>query len=370
VDVLSRNSWVEHVLFLADRTELVDQAKKAFAKLMPSMSISVLSDKRDDGNPDTARIVFSTYQTMIHAIDSEKKRFGVGRFDLIIIDEAHRSIFNKYGTIFEYFDSLLVGLTATPRDEVDANTYKVFECDIGVPNFEYTMQQGRNDHFLVGWKLKNYTTEVMREGIKYDELSAAEKEDYEEGFEDAGYDATPEEVGNEKIFRAVYNTPTCDRVLETLMREGQKVESGEFEKAESSLKTMMKQKDAQEDHILQRQIEELRSGTSEHFSTFFVEKSEMQSFWRWFSKRLDSYLAVLEAEQTEEVSKMTSEISKRLKKVFPFIQPPISVSAYKNESYAIFISDSYTKSLSEGLDALFLEMPENVKEKIHWIKIH
>ena len=145
---------------------------------------------------------------------------------------------------------------------------------------------------------------------------------------------------------------------------------GEFEKAESSLKTMMKQKDAQEDHILQRQIEELRSGTSEHFSTFFVEKSEIQSFWRWFSKRLDAYLAVLDAEQTEEVSKMTSEISKRLKKVFPFVQPSISVSAYKNESYAIFISDSYTKSLSEGLDALFLEMPENVKEKIHWIKIH
>ena len=228
VDVLSRNNWVEHVLFLADRTELVDQAKKAFAKLMPSMSISVLSDKRDDGNPETARIVFSTYQTMIHAIDSEEKRFGVGKFDLIIIDEAHRSIFNKYGAIFGYFDSLLVGLTATPRDEVDANTYKVFECDIGVPNFEYTMKQGRDEHFLVGWKLKNYTTAVMREGIKYDELSAAEKEDYEEGFEDAGYDAPPDEVVKEKIFRAVYNTPTCDRVLETLMREGQKVESGEL----------------------------------------------------------------------------------------------------------------------------------------------
>ena len=197
-------------------------------KLLPSMSIAVLSDKRDDGNPDTARIVMSTYQTMIHAIDSEKKRFGVGRFDLIIIDEAHRSIFNKFGTIFEYFDSLLVGLTATPRDEVDANTYKVFECDIGVPNFEYTMKQGRDEHFLVGWKLKNYTTDVMRDGIRYDELSAAEKQDYEEGFDEAGYATAPDEVGNDKIFRAVYNTPTCDRVLETLMREGQKVESGEL----------------------------------------------------------------------------------------------------------------------------------------------
>ncbi len=228
VDVLSRNRWVEHVLFLADRTELVDQAKKAFAKLMPSMSIAVLSDKRDDGNPATARIVMSTYQTMIHSIDSEKKRFGVGRFDLIIIDEAHRSIFNKFGTIFEYFDSLLVGLTATPRDEVDANTYRVFECDIGVPNFEYTMREGCDEHFLVGWKLRNHTTDVMRDGILYDELSDAEKQDFEEGFEEAGYDTRPAIVGNEKIFRAVYNTPTCDRVLETLMREGQKVESGEL----------------------------------------------------------------------------------------------------------------------------------------------
>ncbi len=228
VDVLSRNNWVEHVLFLADRTELVDQARKAFVKLLPNMSISVLSDKTDDGNPDTARIVFSTYQTMIHAIDSEKKRFGVGRFDLVIIDEAHRSIFNKYGTIFEYFDSLLVGLTATPRDEVDANTYRVFECNIGVPNFEYTMKQGRDDKFLVGWKLKNYTTDVMRDGITYDELSAAEKQDYEDGFAEAGYDVTPGAVLSDKIFRAVYNTPTCDRVLETLMREGQKVESGEL----------------------------------------------------------------------------------------------------------------------------------------------
>ncbi len=228
VEVLSRNDWVEHVLFLADRTELVDQAKKTFVKLLPSMSLAVLSDKTDTGNPDTARIVMSTYQTMIHAIDAEKKRFGIGRFDLIITDEAHRSIFNKYGTIFEYFDSLLVGLTATPRDEVDANTYKIFECHIGVPNFEYTMEQGRNEHYLVGWKLKNYTTSVLRDGIRYDDLSAAEKEDYEEGFDAAGYDSLPDEVGNEKIFRAVYNTPTCDRVLEKLMAEGQKVESGEL----------------------------------------------------------------------------------------------------------------------------------------------
>ncbi len=228
VDVLSRNDWVEHVLFLADRTELVDQARKVFAKQLPDMPLLVLNDKSDEGSPDAAKIVMSTYQTMIHAIDAEEKPFGIGHFDLIVTDEAHRSIFNKYGAIFEYFDALLVGLTATPRDEVDANTYRIFDCDVGVPNFEYSMEQGRKDGYLVGWKLKNCTTGVLRDGIRYDALSAAEKADYEEGFEAAGYDEAPDEVSNDKIFRAVYNAPTCDRVLEKLMEEGQKVESGEL----------------------------------------------------------------------------------------------------------------------------------------------
>lgn len=138
VDVLSRNNWVKNVLFLADRTSLVNQAKKNFAKLLPNMSICELSGNEEkDYN---ARLMFCTYQTMINYIDAEDKRFTSGRFDLIIIDEAHRSIFNKYGSIFAYFDSLLVGLTATPKSEVDANTYRIFGCESGIPNFDYSLQ--------------------------------------------------------------------------------------------------------------------------------------------------------------------------------------------------------------------------------------
>ena len=112
VDVLARNGWVKNVLFLADRIPLVSQAHKNFVKLLPNMTTSILSEDKD---PDTnARITFSTYQTMINYIDTDEKAFSVGRFDLIIIDEAHRSIFGKYSAIFNYFDSLLVGLTATP----------------------------------------------------------------------------------------------------------------------------------------------------------------------------------------------------------------------------------------------------------------
>ena len=127
VDILTRNNWIKNVLFLADRTSLVNQAKRNFAKLMPDMSICELSGQGDkDLN---ARLMFCTYQTMINYIDAEDKIFTTGRFDLIIIDEAHRSIFNRYGSIFKYFDSFLIGLTATPKNEVDANTYQIFGCE-------------------------------------------------------------------------------------------------------------------------------------------------------------------------------------------------------------------------------------------------
>ncbi|MBQ2065750.1 MAG: DEAD/DEAH box helicase family protein, partial [Paludibacteraceae bacterium] len=114
VDVLMRNGWVKNVLFLADRTMLVNQAHKNFVKLLPDYTTCVLSDNKSDRDPN-ARIMFSTYQTMINYIDTEAKEFSVGKFDLVIIDEAHRSVFGKYGAIFKYFDSFLVGLTATPR---------------------------------------------------------------------------------------------------------------------------------------------------------------------------------------------------------------------------------------------------------------
>ena len=127
VDVLTRHNWIKNVLFLADRTSLVKQAKKNFVKLMPDMTVCELSGS---GEKDlNARLMFSTYQTMINCIDGDDKTFSTGRFDLIIIDEAHRSIFKKYSSIFAYYDSLLIGLTATPRDQVDANTYKIFGCE-------------------------------------------------------------------------------------------------------------------------------------------------------------------------------------------------------------------------------------------------
>ena len=99
-----------------------------------------------------------------------QRRFGVGHFDLVIIDEAHRSVYQKYGAIFEYFDSLLVGLTATPKDEVDRNTYRLFNLERGVPTDNYTLDEAVRDGFLVPPKAVSVPLRFQREGISYDAI--------------------------------------------------------------------------------------------------------------------------------------------------------------------------------------------------------
>lgn len=236
VDVLKRNNFAKNVLFLADRIELVKQAKKNFVKLMPSESVCVLSEKgaKKDVN---ARILFSTYQTMINYIDKEDKDFGIGRFDLIIVDEAHRSIFNKYRAIFNYFDCLLVGLTATPREEIDRNTYSMFGLEDGIPNFHYELSEAVKDGYLVGYNVFDRTSDVMKRGFKYSDLppeKVAEIEtDYAvtmDGEYNLDYDVINKEdkqVSGNKIFKKFYNRDTVKKVLRELMRDGLKVNNGE-----------------------------------------------------------------------------------------------------------------------------------------------
>lgn len=224
VDVLTRNNWVKNVLFLADRTSLVKQAKRNFAKLLPNMSICELSA---NGEKDfNARLMFCTYQTMINYIDAEDKRFSTGRFDLIIIDEAHRSIFNRYGTIFKYFDSFLVGLTATPKNDVDANTYQVFGCEAGIPNFDYTLDEAVNEKYLVGYHVLNRTSKLLSKGIDYQNLTEDEKVQLDEYLEEDP--PTPDfNIPGNEIFKYLFNKDTCRRVLEELMRWGYRVDGGE-----------------------------------------------------------------------------------------------------------------------------------------------
>ena len=225
VELLTRNNWVKNVLFLADRTSLVRQAFKAFNQLLDNMSYAVLSEPSLANEPN-ARITFSTHQTMINLIDSEDKNLSVGRYDLIIIDEAHRSIFNKYGAIFSYFDSLLVGLTATPKDEVDANTYSLFNCESGVPNFSYSLEEAVKDKYLVPYKLINRKTKLMSEGVRYDELSDVDKANLDL-LSDKEYEDDSVIAGSE-LFRRIYNKDTCRKVLDDLMTTGLKINQGQL----------------------------------------------------------------------------------------------------------------------------------------------
>jgi len=224
-DLLMRCNWAKRVLFLVDRVALVTQAVNAFKKHLPEASpVNLVTEKDTEG-----RVFVSTYATMMGLIDETKegqRRFGVGHFDLIIIDEAHRSVYQKYRAIFEYFDSLLVGLTATPRDEIDRDTYGLFDLEKGVPTDAYDLEDAVKDGFLVPPKSVSVPLKFQREGIKYENLSEEEKEqwDAKEWSEDG---STPDYVEAEAVNKWLFNKDTVDKVLEHIMTRGQKVAGGD-----------------------------------------------------------------------------------------------------------------------------------------------
>lgn len=228
VDMLTKCRWVKRVLFLADRNALVSQAKRNFSELLPNLSsIDLTKEKEDSGT----RLVFSTYPTIMNKIDSVKtddnRFYGPGHFDLIIIDEAHRSVYQKYGAIFEYFDSLLIGLTATPKKEIDRNTYELFDIEDDNPTFAYELDQAVKDKFLVPPRAFDVPVKFPREGIKYNDLSEREKQEYEEKFGDPTTGEAPDEIGGEALNRWLFNTSTVDKALEYLMENGIKVQGGD-----------------------------------------------------------------------------------------------------------------------------------------------
>lgn len=230
VDVLMRHNYVKNILFLADRKALVKQAKKNFNNLLPSLTLCNLLDEKDSSMVEQARMIFSTYPTMMNAIDDTKRKdgkklFTPGHFDLIIIDESHRSIYKKYADIFEYFDAMLLGLTATPKDDIDKNTYSIFELESGVPTFAYELEKAVQDEYLVDYSTIEIKSKIMEEGIHYDDLSDEEKEEFEKTFED---DETIEDrVSNSAINDWLFNADTIDMVLNNLMEKGLKVEGGD-----------------------------------------------------------------------------------------------------------------------------------------------
>ena len=227
-DVLSRGKYVTNILFLADRTALVKQAKDDFKNYLPDMSLCNLCINKDDRN---ARIVFSTYPTILNAIDDTKSKEGVrlftpAHFDLIIIDESHRSIFKKYRAIFAYFDAIMVGLTATPKTDVDRNTYDFFEMEHGVPTYAYDYETAvSQDHVLVPYYNYEVKTKFLEEGITYDDLSPEDKERYEDDFVEDG--SLPAFIPSAAMNKFIFNEMTVDTVLQDLMDRGIRVAGGD-----------------------------------------------------------------------------------------------------------------------------------------------
>lgn len=228
-DLLMRANWAKRVLFLADRVALVNQAVNAFKAHLPNASpVNLVTDRFAEG-----RVYVSTYPTMMGLINEARddrngglRRFGVGHFDLIVVDEAHRSIYQKYRAIFAYFDALLVGLTATPKDEIDRNTYSLFDLESGVPTDAYGLDDAIAEGYLVRPRAVSVPLKFQREGIQYAQLSEDEREQWEAlDWDDEG--SVPDEVNAEAVNKWLFNTDTVDKVLQTLMTRGHKVAGGD-----------------------------------------------------------------------------------------------------------------------------------------------
>ncbi|MCC5582398.1 DEAD/DEAH box helicase family protein, partial [Microtetraspora sp. AC03309] len=160
----------------------------------------------------------------INDTDSGTRKFGPGHFDLVVIDEAHRSVYQKYRAIFDWFDPLLVGLTATPKDEVDHNTYRLFRLEDGVPTDAYGLDDAVKEGFLVPAVGIAGGTTFLDRGIRYADLSEDEKDEWESL--DWG-DDTPDEITSEEVNKVLFNESTVDMVLADLMAKGHRVAAGD-----------------------------------------------------------------------------------------------------------------------------------------------
>lgn len=217
-EVLARANWVKRVLFLCDRRELRKQAKNAFNLFMPDAPLTIVS--ADTAKDHHQRIYLATYPAMMKIFQT----FDVGFFDLIIADESHRSIYNRYRDLFLYFDCLQVGLTATPVDFINRNTFRLFGCEDKDPTFNYDLEQAVEDGYLVPYEVFTHTTNFLRKGIKYANLTDQQKRQLEEDGEDpAQFDYEDREVD-----KVIFNKETNRAILRNLMENGIREQTGQF----------------------------------------------------------------------------------------------------------------------------------------------
>jgi type I restriction enzyme R subunit len=214
VELLMRTRWVKRVLFLCDRKELRRQADDAFKDFLETEPRCVIGETNKLDH--SARVYVATYPGMMNRFS----QLDVGYFDLIIADESHRSIYNKYRDIFDYFDAMQLGLTATPVKFIARNTFDLFGCENGDPtfNFDLTDAISHEPRFLNPFKVKEFTTEFLREGIHYNQLSDEQKTQLEQdlGLEEA----KKAKFKGKDLGRKIYSEETDKAILENLMNNG------------------------------------------------------------------------------------------------------------------------------------------------------
>jgi type I restriction enzyme R subunit len=211
-DLMIRARWARRILFLCDRRELRKQAMNAFTEHLPSEPSVIVSSRT--GEDKNKRIYLATYPAMMKCF----RNFDVGFFDLIIADESHRSIYNRYRDLFRWFDAYQVGLTATPLKFVFRNTYRLFECENGDPTFNYGYEEAisHDPPYLCPFKVIKHTTKFLRDGIKYKDLTPEQREQ----LEDQVADSEAVDYSREQVSQAVFNEDTDKAILRNLMDNG------------------------------------------------------------------------------------------------------------------------------------------------------
>lgn len=205
VDLLLRAKRAQRVLFLADRRELVRQAMTEFKAHLPQESLARI----ESGEAPTARIHFATYPSMMQVYE----RLSIGHYDLIIADESHRSIYQRYKALLDHFDALVLGLTATPTDYIDHNTFQLFTCDDGTPTYLYSYEQAVADGNLVNYRVLDAQTRFQIQGIQGEALP----EPLKQMALDQGVDLEELDFEGSDLEKSIVNQGTNDAIVREFM---------------------------------------------------------------------------------------------------------------------------------------------------------
>ncbi|MCZ8344528.1 MAG: DEAD/DEAH box helicase family protein [Leptospira sp.] len=222
VETLMRAGWAERVLFLVDRISLRDQALDAFKEFIPNEPR--WPHKEETEIAKDRRVYVSTYPTMLNVIRDKTNPLSPHFFDLVVVDESHRSIYNTYQEILDYFSTMLLGLTATPTNVIDHNTFKLFECEDGVPTFAYSYEEAVNHipPYLCSFQVMKIKTKFQNEGISKRTISLEDqKQLILEGkeVEEINYEGT-------ELEKTVRNRGTNTLIVKQFMEECIKDSSG------------------------------------------------------------------------------------------------------------------------------------------------